>query len=167
MSIWNIITASISNNYKTNITKQFLHLLDKYFCRNLKYYKIFNGNNVKISHSYINNMKNIIGIHNKKITNSYNKINGKTCNCRNKSNSPLDNKCLTEKTVHKLKLKPAMASMCYLQKFILVSVRQNLSPRTATIQFSKQTRENDSEISKFISRWKVQNKDFDIKWPIF
>ena len=46
----------------------------------------------------MNNMKNIIGSHNKKI-NSYNKINGKTCNCRNKSNCPLDNKCLTEKIV--------------------------------------------------------------------
>ena len=43
----------------------------------------------------------MIGSHDKKITNSYKKINFKTCNCRNKSNCPLDNKCLTEELVHK------------------------------------------------------------------
>ena len=38
-----------NKNVKTNIAKQFLHLLDKYFSRNHKYRKIFNRNNVKIS----------------------------------------------------------------------------------------------------------------------
>ena len=39
----------------------------------------------------------------------------------------------------KLKLKPAMASMSYLQKFVLVSVSQNLSPGTTTIQCHLET----------------------------
>ena len=48
--------------------------------------KIFNRNNDKISYSCIDDIKNIISGHNKEITNFYNETNGKTCNCRNKSN---------------------------------------------------------------------------------
>ena len=62
-----------SKNVKTNIAKQFLHSLDK-------------------SYSCMNNMKNIISGQNKRIINSVNEVNGKTYNCRNKSNCPLDNK---------------------------------------------------------------------------
>ena len=36
-------------------------------------------------------MAKIISNHNEKITNSYNETNGKTPNCRNKSDFPLDN----------------------------------------------------------------------------
>ena len=75
------------------ILRIFLHLLDKHFSRNHKYYKIFNRNDVKISYSCIDNIKNIISSHNKAITDFCNEINGKTCNCRNKSRCPLDNKC--------------------------------------------------------------------------
>ena len=91
----------MGKNVKINITKQFLHLLDKHFGRNHKYHKLFNRNNFKISYSYMDNTKNIISSHNNKIANSYNKINGKACNCRNKSNCSLDNKCLTDKIVYK------------------------------------------------------------------
>ena len=46
----------------------------------------------------------IISNRNKKITNSDNEANGKTCNCRNKSNCPLDNNCLTDKIVDKVEV---------------------------------------------------------------
>ena len=75
------------------ILRILLYLLYKHFRRNQKYQKILYCNNVKISYSCIDNTKNIISNHNKGITNFYNKINGKTCNCRNKGNCPLDNKC--------------------------------------------------------------------------
>ena len=65
----------------------FLYLLDKHFGRNHKCRKIFNRNNVKISFSCIDNLKNIISSHKKEIANFYNEINGKTCNY------PFDNKC--------------------------------------------------------------------------
>ena len=75
------------------ILRIFLHLLDKYFGRYYKYNKIFNCNNVKISYSCIDNIKNLISSHHKEITHFCKEINGKTCNCTNKSNCPLDNKC--------------------------------------------------------------------------
>ena len=62
-----------------------LHLLDKHFGTNYKYHQIFNRNNVKISYSYIDNIKNIISSHNKEITNFYSEIYGKTCNYRDKN----------------------------------------------------------------------------------
>ena len=96
----NTYNLQFIKNVKTDIAKQFLHLLDKHFGRNHKYCKIFNRKNVKISYSCADNMTNIISSQNKKVINSGNEANGKTCNCRNKSNCPLDNKCLTNKIVY-------------------------------------------------------------------
>ena len=128
-----------SKNVKTNIAKQFLHLLDKHFGRNHKYHKILNRNNVKISYSCMDKMTNIISIHNKNVTNSDSKTNGKTYNCWNKSNCPLGNKCLTNKIAYSLKTRPTMTSMSYQQKFVLVSVRQNLRPDTTNKQCHLET----------------------------
>ena len=75
------------------ILRIFLHLLDKHFGRNHKCHKIFNRNNVKISYSCIDNIKNVISSHKKEITYFYNEINGKPSNCRNKSNCSPDNEC--------------------------------------------------------------------------
>ena len=52
----------------------------------------------------MDNMANIISSHNKKIINPGYEKNCKTCNCRNKSNFPLDNKCLTNKIVYKAEI---------------------------------------------------------------
>ena len=56
--IWH--NPPFSKNVKTSIVKQFLHLLDKHFSRSHNSHKIFNRNNVKISHSCMDNMANII-----------------------------------------------------------------------------------------------------------
>ena len=55
-----------NKNIKINIAKQFLHLLDKDFGTSYKYHKIFNGDNVKVSSSCMDNMTDIIGSHNKR-----------------------------------------------------------------------------------------------------
>ena len=89
--------SPFTKNVKPNIAKQFLHLLDTHFGRNHKYYNMFNRNNVKIGYSCMDHMI--------KITNSYNKTNGKIWNCRNKSSYQLDNKCLANKNVYKAEVK--------------------------------------------------------------
>ena len=80
----------------------------------------------------MDNMTNIISSHDKKI-NSYNETNGKTYNC------PLDNKCLTDKIIYKAEVETNDGINDYLQKFILVSARQNLSPVSTTIQCHLET----------------------------
>ena len=60
--------------------------------------KIFNKNTVKISYSCTRNVKSIISGHNKQILHPKHQQYG--CNCRDKNNGPLDNKCLTLQIVY-------------------------------------------------------------------
>ena len=56
-----------SKNTSTNIGHKFLALVDKHFPKNHKLRKIFNRNTIKISYSCMNNTKQIIDNHNKRI----------------------------------------------------------------------------------------------------
>ena len=58
-----------SRSEKTNIVKNFLHLLVKHFPVNNKMHKIFNKNTVKVSHSCMKTMDSIISGHNCNILN--------------------------------------------------------------------------------------------------
>ena len=62
--------------------------------------KIFNRNTVKVSYSCTVNMLSIIKGHNKRITQSIT-IDNQRCNCRNKSECPLDGKCRTPNVIYK------------------------------------------------------------------
>ena len=58
-----------SKNVSTNIGHKFLSLVDKHFPKDHKLRKIFNRNIIKISYSCMNNTKQIIDNHNKRILN--------------------------------------------------------------------------------------------------
>ena len=137
-----------SKNIKTNIAKQFLHLLDKHLGRNHKYHKIFNRNNVKISYS--------------------DEANGKTCNCRNKSNCSLDNKYLINKIVYKAEIETNNDTNELSTKVYFGISETEFRPRynNHTMSFKNQTHKNDTELLKYIWSLKDENKDFDIKWYI-
>ena len=60
--IW--FNSPYSRSAKTNISKNFLHLLVNYFPANNKMHKIFNKNTVKVSYSCMKNMDLIIYGHN-------------------------------------------------------------------------------------------------------
>ena len=47
-----------SKNVKTNIERNFLNLVDKYFPKSSRFHKIFIRNTLKVSYSCINNIKN-------------------------------------------------------------------------------------------------------------
>ena len=80
--------------------EDFLALVDKHFPNDHKLRKIFNRNTIKISYSCMNNTKQIIDNHNKRILTASTQIdntatatattidNNKTCNCRQKNNAP-------------------------------------------------------------------------------
>ena len=147
---------------KSILQNNFLHLLDKHFGRNHKYYDIFNRNNVKISYSCMNNIKNIISSHNKKITNSHNKTNG---NRRNKSNCPLDNKCLSDKTVYKVEIETNDGiNEISTKVYFGISEKEFKSRRNNhSMSFRNRTHGNDTELSKYIWSLKDIKKTFDIK----
>ena len=88
-----------SMNVKANIGKTFFKLRQKHFPSIHPMYIIFNKNKIKISYSCFPNVGSIISSHNKHILNSDNTEYG--CNCNNRDEFPLENECLTPRTVYK------------------------------------------------------------------
>ena len=86
-----------SRSVKTNIGKNFLHLL-KHFPANNKMHKIFNKNTVKVSYSCMKNMDSVICGHNHNMLNPNQKSFG--CNCRKKDSCPLNGERLTPKVIY-------------------------------------------------------------------
>ena len=116
----------------------------------------------------MDNITNIISSHNKKIINSGNEANGKACNCRNKSNCPLDNKCLNNKIVYKAEIETndVISESSTKVYFGISETKFKFRYSNHAMSFRNRTPENDSELSKYIWSLKDENKDFDIKWSI-
>ena len=66
----------------------------KYYIYKYKLYRIFNKNTIKVSYSCMTNMCSVLSRHNKKILSTKKFQYG--CNCRSKTECPLDNNCLTK-----------------------------------------------------------------------
>ena len=102
--IW--FNPPFDKNVSTNIGKNFIHLIQKHFPKNSKFYKIFNKNTVKVSYSCMPNVKSIISCHNRKILRpSVNQQQEKYCNCIRKETCPMQGKCLTEKVIYQATMK--------------------------------------------------------------
>ena len=89
-----------STNLKTTVGKLFMRLIDKHFHSHHKFHKLFNRNNVKLSYSCMPSNKNVIRKHNSKIMEDPKPTNNKTCSCRQKSDCPLNQNCLSEFLVY-------------------------------------------------------------------
>ena len=90
-----------SANVVTKVGKYVLSLLDKHFPPHNKFHKTFNRNTVKITYSYLSNMKTIINSHNHKVTNPKTITKDRTCNCVDKAKCPLSQKCLVNNIIYK------------------------------------------------------------------
>ena len=88
-----------SKNVKTNIGKAVFELLQKHFPPTHPMYTIFNKSTIKTSYSCFPNIGCIISSHNKHILNSNCTEYG--CNCGNRGECPLENKCLTPRIVYR------------------------------------------------------------------
>ena len=96
--------SPFSHNISTNIGNKFLNLLDKHFLPNYKLYPICYRYCVIVSYSCMPNMAVIIKLHNSNVANPPKTDETKlaeNCNCRNKSNSPLNGNCLKSCVVYK------------------------------------------------------------------
>ena len=92
-------------NVATNVAKTFLSLIDKHFPKDKKLSKIFNRNTIKVSYSFLPNVKQTISNNNHRLLQLHrmkeSSQDSKLCNCRQKSSCPLDGKCLTKCVVYK------------------------------------------------------------------
>ena len=109
----------------------------------------------------MDNVKNIISSYNKKIINSDNEANGKTCNCRHKSNCPLDNKCLIIKIIYKAEIETNNGTIKLSTKvyFGISETEFKSRYKNHTMSFRNRTHENDTELLKYIWSLKDENKD--------
>ena len=100
----------------------------------------------------MDNMTNIINSHNRKITNPYNETNGKTCNCRNKNNCPLDKKCLTDKIAYKAEVETNDGFNDLSKKvyFGITEIEFKSRYNNHTVPFRNRTHKNDTALSKYI-----------------
>ena len=102
-----------NKSVSTNIGRKFLNLLDKHFPPSNPFHKIFNRNTVKVSYSCTENISSIIRSHNKKVT-SKKPENSELCNCIDKNECPLENKCLVENTIYKCTVTTSKETKIYM-----------------------------------------------------
>ena len=81
---------------KTNIGEKFFYLINKHFLPNNRLLKICHKFNVKLIYSCMPNMACIIKSYNNKLRYLITKIDEMLCNCRTKSECPLNGKCRTQ-----------------------------------------------------------------------
>ena len=92
-----------SKHVATNVGKKFLSIVKDCFKQNHPLRKIFNKNTLKISYSCMPNLEAKITNHNKAILANPSRTNNdeiNKCNCRNKSECPLDGHCLTNNVIY-------------------------------------------------------------------
>ena len=85
---------------KKNVAKMFLQLIDTYFPPTNKLHKTFNRNTVKVSYSCTQNVSQIIKGHNKKVS-QIKRHHQLECNCRIKTECPLNGDCRKEDVIYK------------------------------------------------------------------
>ena len=164
----------ISKNVSNNIGHKFLSLIDKHFPKDHSLRKIFNRNTIKISYSCMNNTKQIIDNHNKRILHSsyspYTKDNkdsstNKTCNCRQKNNCPLNGNCLRSSVVYQATVtrNDNNTSETYIG---LTETGFKTRHRNHIASFRHAKHKNSTELSKHIWTLKNDNIDYSISWRV-
>ena len=116
--------------------------------KNNKFHNIFNRNNVKVSYSYIKNIKSIIPNHNKTILNESETSNKKKCNCIYKNTCPLNGECQAENIIYQASLNSNKLN--YDEKYYKGSWETTSKKRFANHKksFNNDQYENETKLSK-------------------
>jgi len=113
----------------------------------------------------MNNVKSVISNHNKRILRNTTPTKKSNCNCRNPSECPLKNNCLTTSVVYKAEVKTSEAD----------EVKQYIGMTSGTFKkryanhkksFNNVRHSNETELSKYVWHLKNNGKSFDINWSI-
>ena len=139
-----------SANVKTNVGKIVMRLVEKHFPHHHKYYKLFNRYNIKLSYSSMLNMSNAIRKHNSKIMKNPAPCTTKTCNCRRKTDSPMDCNCLSECLIYKASVSATTDKYYYGTCENTFKERYN----NHKCSFRSKSREKNTELSKYVSESK-------------
>ena len=121
-----------------------MRLVDKHFAHHLKYYKLFNRNNINLSYSSMSSMNKVIRKHNSKIMKNLAPSTIKTCNCRQKTDCPMDGNCLSECLIYKASVSTPTNNYYY------GTSENNFKERfiNHNCSFTNKSREKNTEMSK-------------------
>lgn len=159
--IW--FNPPFNSSVETNIGKIFLNLIKKHFPKSNRLHKVFNRNTLKISYSCTPNMSNIVKQHNNKILNDNEMRTVRPCNCRDKSNCPLNGECLVTNIIYEAEVTTSEKRMVY---YGTSESEFKYRYNNHTKSFRHVKYKNDSELSKVVWELKESNTDFTMKWSI-
>jgi hypothetical protein len=152
-----------NKNVSTNVAQQFLNLINKHFTKKNNLNKVFNRNNVKISYSCTENVSTIISLHNKKIS-AKKEDDVLNCNCRVKTNCPLDGKCRTQSVIYKCEV---TAENLPKKVYIGLTEREFKQRFSGHKQsFNNEKYKNSTTLSTYVWSLKANNILPSFKWSV-
>ena len=128
--------------------------------------KIFNKNTLKISYSCMPNLEAKITNHNKAILANPSRPNNdeiNKCNCRNKSECPLDGHCLTNNVIYQATVVTDKSTETYIG---LTENHFKTRYRNHLASFKDKSKKNATHLSRYIWTLKENNLNYDLKWRI-
>ena len=139
-------------------------MIDQHFPKSNKLHAIFNRNTVKVSYSCTQNMSSMIKSHNKKVINKDVK-ESKSCNCRVKSECPLNGQCQVTDIIYKCTvLSPDKPNKVYLGTAEGDFKKRFYNHRKS---FNNEGSANDTTLSKYIWELKeTSNSSPTLVWSI-
>ena len=149
---------------KTQIGKRFFHILDTCFPPSNPLSKIFNRHTVKLSYSCMPNMGKLISGHNKKLIKTENTTE-REANCRDPTQCPLGQECLTKDVIYQAQVKRADKDT--VEKYVgLTSTPFKLRWSNHKVSFTHPSRQNETKLSTYIWDLKRQGIAFELNWKI-
>ena len=160
--IW--FNPPFSKSVKTNIGREFLKLLRIHFHHRHVFRKIFNKNTVKLSYCCTKNMASIISGHNMSVTKIEEPVT-RECNCRDREQCPLDNKCLSDNIIYEgtVVSHPEEDERDYRG---LCSTKWKDRWAVHNQHMNHREHRTKCELAKYVWGLKDENKAFDISWKI-
>ena len=157
-----------SKNVSTNIGKLFLKLIKEEFPEEHPLHPIFNKNTLKVSYCSMKSVKDIIDSHNHKLLANKEQHSAqdqltKLCNCRSKTDCPLQGKCLLSAIIYQAKVSTQVGEESYIG-LTETSFKARYNNHKAS--FTHQEKRKSTELSKHIWQLKDSNTNFNISWKL-
>ncbi len=158
-----------STNVATNVGKRFLAIITECFPPNHILHKILNRNTLKLSYSCMPNIGNIISAHNQSVLakkpQQISVPKDKNCNCRQKDDCPLSQKCLVESVVYQATV--TRDDNNDQQTYVgLTAGDFKTRYNNHTSSFRNPKHKNSTVLSKYIWTLKDSKILYSIKWKI-
>ena len=154
-----------SSNVSTNIGRKFFNILDRHFPPHHHLHKILNRNTVKLSYCCMPNVGQILKAHNKKVLNQDStEDKDKPCNCRNKTNCPLQGKCQTKSVIYQADVKQEDGTI-----YSYIGLTEHTFKKrwyNHCQSFKHRRYETSTELSKLIWKLKDEGTQYTITWRI-